>query len=74
MKTCKANSRKRMCKQTREAVDNRLHQMSILTAAFGTGGVGDTKTKKEYRASLSALSREIREIAPEYYKLIRQNN
>lgn len=74
MKVCKANSRSTMCERVRKETDSRLEEMAFLTAAFGTGGEGDLKTKKEYRARLSALSREIREIAPEYYKLIRQND
>lgn len=74
MKVCKANSRAAMCSRVRKEVDSRTEMMAKITAAYGTGAANDPKTKKEYRARLSALSREIREIAPEYYKLIRQND
>lgn len=74
MKVCKSTSRADMCEEVRKQVDARCERMAQITAAYGTGAADDPKTKKEYRARLSALSREIREIAPEYYKVIRQNN
>ena len=74
MKVSKAISRRDMSEDTRREVDARCERMAQITAAYGTGAADDPKTKKEYRARLSALSREIREIAPEYYKIIRQNN
>jgi len=74
MKVCKATSRATMCASVRKKTDSRLEEMALLVSCFGTGSKYDLKTKKELNARLSVLNREIREIAPEYYKLIRQNN
>lgn len=74
MKVCKATSRQAMCERVRKETDSRLEEMSLLVACFGTGSMYDLKTKKELNARLSVLNREIREIAPEYYKQIKQND
>lgn len=74
MKVCKATSRATMCDAVRKETDSRLEEMAKLVAAFGTGSKYDLKTKRDLNARLSVLNREVREMAPNYYKLIRQND
>lgn len=69
-KICKASSRATMCPRVRAHVDAQLEQLALLHTAFGTGGYGDAVTKKALREKESVLYREIKKVAPNYYKRI----
>jgi len=69
-KVCKGASRANMCSLVRAQVDEQLEKLATLHTSFGTKGKGDTKTKKELREAEAVLYKEIKRLAPEYYKRI----
>ena len=69
-KVCKGAARSKMCPKVRAYVDNQLESLAKLHASFGTEGKGDTKTKSALREAENELYREIKRVAPEYYKRI----
>ena len=69
-KICKGSSRATMCPRVRAHVDAQLEQLASLHTAFGTGGHGDAVTKKALKEKESVLYREIKRVAPNYYKRI----
>ncbi len=69
-KVCKSASRSKMCPKVRAYVDNQLESLAKLHTSFGTEGKGDTKTKSALREAENELYREIKRVAPEYYKRI----
>jgi hypothetical protein len=69
-KVCNANSRKDMCDEVRVYVDRQLEELASLHTSFGTGGKGDTKTKGGLRDAERELLRNIKSVAPNYYKRI----
>ena len=69
-KICKESSRLAMCPLVRAHVDKQLESLAALHTSFGTQCKGDTKTKKGLRDAESEYYREIKRVAPEYYKRI----
>ena len=69
-KVCKSPSRANMCPRVRVHVDEQLEKLATLHTSFGTKGKGDTQTKKQLKEAESVLYREIKAVAPEYYKRI----
>lgn len=69
-KVCKGASRAKMCAPVRAHVDKQLEALASLHTSFGTGGYGDTKTKSGLREAENNIYREIKRVAPEYYKRI----
>jgi len=69
-KICKGASRSKMCPAVRAHVDKQLESLAKLHTSFGTEGKGDTKTKSALREAENELYREIKRVAPEYYKRI----
>jgi hypothetical protein len=69
-KICKSAYRANMCALVRAHVDEQLEKLATLHTSFGTKGKGDTRTKKELKEAEAVLYREIKRLAPEYYKRI----
>ena len=69
-KVCKGASRSKMCAPVRAHVDQQLEALASLHTSFGTGGKGDPGTKAKLREAENEIYREIKRVAPEYYKRI----
>lgn len=69
-KVCKSASRAKMCPAVREYVDKQLESLAFLHTQFGTGANGDVVTKGKLREAEAEYYREIKRVAPEYYKRI----
>ena len=69
-KVCKSASRSKMCPLVRAHVDKQLEALALLHTSFGTRGKGDTETKSKLREAESEFYREIKRVAPNYYKRI----
>lgn len=69
-KVCKSASRSKMCPLVRAHVDKQLEALALLHTSFGTRGKGDTETKAKLREAENEYYREIKRVAPNYYKRI----
>ena len=69
-KVCKGASRAKMCSAVRSHVDKQLEALALLHTQFGTGAQGDCVTKSKLRDAEAEHYREIKRVAPEYYKRI----
>jgi hypothetical protein len=69
-KVCKSASRSKMCPLVRAHVDKQLEALALLHTSFGTRGKGDTETKSKLREAENEYYREIKRVAPNYYKRI----